>query len=225
MHDGQHALTTSTQRRVLISHSPARKTTQRQAAMVDLVCRLTDDAAASGRGPPTTSDTAGRAAWRAVDLGCGNGALLVALAKEGCATSGRYGTRAHSAWIPHLNPHVRITTHFLTTRVRGISAAYPRPVPGSSRLLAWITSNRPSISPGPLWTEPGSPRWPSRQGTRDVPSQRTAQLRPGGRICRYCFPPNIVLSFALLHTHGPVRGLRRTTSWTPPSLLGPSGWP
>lgn len=62
--------------------------------MVGLVCRLTDHDAAAGRGPPGAASCAGpaaragatgRAAWRAVDLGCGNGALLVALAKEGRA--------------------------------------------------------------------------------------------------------------------------------------------
>ena len=50
-----------------------------QATMVSFVCETVASETAAGRGPGEA-----RAAWRGVDLGCGNGALTVALAKEGC---------------------------------------------------------------------------------------------------------------------------------------------
>ena len=62
-----------------------------QAVMVRFVTALVDAevvaaAAAAGGAAPHAAEPpeAARAAWRVLDLGCGNGALCVALARAGC---------------------------------------------------------------------------------------------------------------------------------------------
>ena len=49
-----------------------------QATMVELVARV------AGASSLPQGEVGGRDAWRVLDLGCGNGALCVALARAGC---------------------------------------------------------------------------------------------------------------------------------------------
>lgn len=77
-----------------------------QAVMVRFVAALVDadagapptaagESAAPAAAPARQAPEAGRAAWRVMDLGCGNGALCVALARAGCVA--RCNAAARSA--------------------------------------------------------------------------------------------------------------------------------